>query len=61
MDITGLGISIPAVTGNALVDTVSTEVLANSLDEERTLGSSMIKMMEQSVNPNLGSNVDIQA
>ncbi len=61
MDITGIGVSVPQVTDNALVNAVSTEVLAQSLDTQEALGNDMIKMMEQSVLPSVGSNLDIQA
>ena len=59
MDITGIGVSVPQVTDNALVNAVSTEVLAQSLDTQEALGNDMIKMMEQSVAPHLGSSIDI--
>ncbi|HEX3078693.1 MAG TPA: YjfB family protein [Lachnospiraceae bacterium] len=38
---------------------VSTSVLKMSMDTLEEAGESMIKMMEQSVNPNVGSNIDI--
>lgn len=36
-------------------------VLAKSLDTIETAGQSMIKMMEQSVQPYLGRNIDVKA
>lgn len=35
-------------------------VLAKSLDTVKQSGQNMIKMMEQSVNPNLGKNIDLK-
>ena len=60
MDITGIGISVPITTDNGLVNAVSTEVLSQSLDTQEQLGNDMVKMMEQSVQPSIGSNIDIQ-
>ncbi len=38
---------------------VGTALLSDQLDQTKVTGSNMIKMMEQSVNPGLGSNLDI--
>ena len=60
MDISRL---IPAVsmtqTENQLVNAVSTKVLSQSLDTQETIGNEMVRMMEQSVTPNLGQNFDL--
>jgi hypothetical protein len=37
---------------------IGTAVLAKNLDTIEQAGASMIKMMEQSVQPNLGQNID---
>ena len=37
---------------------VAVAVLDNSLDTVEALGDGMVKMMEQSVMPHLGSNID---
>lgn len=39
---------------------INTAVLSQSLDTIEVLGEGMIKMMEASVAPNLGQNIDIQ-
>ena len=39
---------------------VSISVLKMSLDQVEETGASMIKMMEQSVNPGLGQNIDVR-
>ena len=38
---------------------VNVAVLANNLSAMETMGDNMVKMMEQSVAPNLGGNIDI--
>ncbi len=35
-------------------------VLSKALDSAMVSGQNMIKMMEQSVNPNLGNNIDVR-
>lgn len=35
-------------------------VLSKSLETAVTAGQGMVKMMEQSVNPNLGANIDLR-
>lgn len=52
---------LPIATGSSVnqVD-VGVAVLAKSLDTIETLGQGMIKMMEQSISPNLGQNIDVR-
>lgn len=50
---------IPAGPSANQVD-VGVAVLAKSLDTIETLGQGMIKMMEQSISPYLGQNIDIR-
>jgi hypothetical protein len=57
MDIAGLSM---AMSTTRVVSDVSTAVLEKSLDTSKELGASFIKMMEQSVNPELGQNIDIR-
>lgn len=38
---------------------VNVAVLANNLSTMETIGDNMVKIMEQSVTPNLGANIDI--
>jgi hypothetical protein len=40
--------------------TVGTAVLAKNLDMVRQSGEDLIKMMEQSVQPDLGQNIDMK-
>ncbi len=53
--------SLP-ITASAPVDSVDVgvAVLAKNLDTIEKLGQSMIKMMEQSVAPHLGQNIDLR-
>ncbi|MBE5963151.1 MAG: putative motility protein [Lachnospiraceae bacterium] len=56
MDIAALSM---ASSQMSLSTQVSTAVLAMSLDTVEQSGDNMIKMMEQSVNPSLGQNIDL--
>lgn len=61
MDIAALSVGMSQVS---VMNSVGTAVLAKSLDTMEQTGSSMIdmmerSMMEKSVNPNLGANIDI--
>lgn len=53
--------SLPIATNQPInsVD-VGVAVLSKSLDTIEDLGQSMIRMMEQSVTPQLGQNIDIR-
>lgn len=39
---------------------VSTQVLKKTMDLQEAQGSQLVQMMEQSVNPGLGQNIDIR-
>lgn len=56
MDITALS---TALQMSQLNFDVGVAVLDNSLELIEDLGEGMIKIMESSVNPNLGQNIDI--
>lgn len=56
MEIGGLSVNPPQ---QDLKTQVGVALLSKSLDTIEVLGDSMIKMMEQSVQPNLGQNVDV--
>lgn len=43
----------------SLMRDISTAVLGMSLDTVETAGENMVKMMELSVNPHIGSNFDV--
>lgn len=44
---------------NEVMAAVSVNVLKQTLDMQEMMGAEMVQMMEQSVNPHLGGNVDI--
>jgi len=44
---------------NGLMQQVGVKMLDNALEIQEETNNSMIKMMEQSVQPNLGSNFDV--
>lgn len=52
-----VGISVSDVDTMNMIDV---SILKKSLDAVETNGSMLIQMMEQSINPNLGSNIDIR-
>ncbi|MCR5357523.1 MAG: YjfB family protein [Lachnospiraceae bacterium] len=56
MDIPALSM---AMSQNKVMSDFSVAMLDKSLDTFNDLGDSMTKLMEQSVNPNLGGNIDI--
>lgn len=56
MDITEIS---TAMSQARTLNAVSTAVLSMSLDAAETTGENLIKMMELSVNPNVGSNIDV--
>ncbi len=45
---------------NLTMEAVSTAVLSQNLDTFQESGDAMVKMMEQSVTPYLGANIDVQ-
>lgn len=48
-----------SVGSASLAYAVGTEILSQSLDMTQELGASMVQMMERSVTPELGGNIDI--
>lgn len=57
MDIAGLSTNLSTIN---VVNDVQVAVLRQSLDTLETSGDSLTKMMESSVNPELGQNIDIR-
>lgn len=56
MDIASLS---TALSTTQLQNDVGVLMLGKQLDTVEVMGDSMIKMMEQSINPHLGANIDI--
>ena len=62
MDITNVNSALSAVGScepGSLGSAVSLKMLDNALDESSTMSDSITKMMERSVYPNLGGNIDV--
>lgn len=57
MDIAGLSTNLSTIN---VVNDVQVAVLRQSLDTLESSGDSLTKMMEASVNPELGQNIDIR-
>lgn len=57
MDIAGLSTNLSTIN---VVNDVQVAVLRQSLNTLETSGDSLTKMMEASVNPELGQNIDIR-
>lgn len=47
-------------TQASIMQSVGTSVLEKTMDLQEIQGAQLAQMMEQSVNPNLGANIDIR-
>lgn len=56
MDIAALSM---AMAQDRVMTDVGTAMLSKAIDQGQETGDTLTKMMEQSVNPNLGGNIDI--
>ncbi|MEY8516678.1 YjfB family protein [Lachnospiraceae bacterium 29-84] len=56
MDIASLSTSLSMAT---VANEASILMLSKQLDSFEEMGASMVKLMEQSVNPHVGGNIDI--
>lgn len=56
MDIAGLS---TALSMSRLSTEVGTALLDKTMETTEELGAAMVKMMERSVNPHIGGNIDI--
>ncbi|MCR5023487.1 MAG: YjfB family protein [Lachnospiraceae bacterium] len=45
---------------NETLQDVGTALLSNALDVQKSMGAATINMMEQSVNPAVGGNIDLR-
>ncbi|MBR5375681.1 MAG: YjfB family protein [Lachnospiraceae bacterium] len=52
---------VTSLKGVAAPSKVNVAMLSKALDTQKKAGSEMVKMMEQSVNPAVGSNFDVSA
>lgn len=60
MNITSLGNMNISLSDTQTMNAIDTSILKKSLDMIETNGDMLTKMMEQSVNPNIGANIDIR-
>jgi len=66
MDVSSLAMpDIPSLSmymaRNETLQDVGTALLSNALNVQESIGAATVSMMEQSVNPSLGANIDIRA
>lgn len=60
MNITSLGSTNIALSDTGSMDAIDISILKKTLDTVETNGNMLTRMMEQSVNPNIGANIDIR-
>lgn len=60
MNINALSSTNISLTDTGNMNQIDFAMLKKSLDNVETSGAALTKMMEQSVNPNLGANIDIR-
>ncbi|MBE5943719.1 MAG: putative motility protein [Lachnospiraceae bacterium] len=60
MNITSLGSTNISLSGTNSMNAIDISILKKSLDSVEASGDMITKMMEQSVNPNIGGNIDIR-
>ncbi len=56
MDIAALSMSLNQINTSS---EVGVAMLSKALETQETMGAEMVKMMEQSVNPHIGANIDV--
>ncbi len=56
MDIAALSVSLNQINTSS---EVGVAMLSKALETQETMGAEMVKMMEQSVNPHIGANIDV--
>jgi hypothetical protein len=54
------GFSPVAMSAANVMNDISIKVLSQNLDTMESLGNGMIKMMEMSVSPHVGGNIDVR-
>lgn len=60
MSITTLGNMSISLSDTRSMNEIDTALLRKSLDIAETNGDMITRMMEQSVNPNIGANIDVR-
>ncbi len=59
MDVGSVGQASTLLAEANLKSDVSIALISKSIDANRDNGAAMVKMLEQSVNPSVGQNIDI--
>lgn len=59
MEIGSLDFTLSAITQNTISPDIGVALLSKQLDSAEVMGDEMVKMMEMSVNPAIGGNIDI--
>ena len=54
------GFSPVAMSAANMMNDISIKVLSQNLDTMESLGNGMVKMMEMSVSPHVGGNIDVR-
>jgi hypothetical protein len=54
------GFSPVAMSAANVMNDISIKVLSQNLDTMESLGNGMVKMMEMSVSPHVGGNIDVR-
>lgn len=60
MEIQGLGLSTTVLANANTQSAVGIAMLNKALDADQTTGEALTQMLERSVNPMLGQNIDIR-
>lgn len=60
MNITSLNSTSISLSDTSSMNPIDVSILKKSLDTVEISGEMLTKMMEQSVNPNIGANIDIR-
>lgn len=60
MDIQGLGLSSTVLANTNTQSVVGIAMLNKALDADQTSGEALTRMLERSVNPLVGQNIDIR-
>ncbi len=60
MNITSLNSTSISLSDTSSMNAIDVSILKKSLDTVEMSGDMLTKMMEQSVNPNIGANIDIR-
>ena len=60
MNITSLGSTNIALSDTRSMNVIDISILKKSLNSMESSGDMLTKMMEQSVNPNIGANIDVR-